>query len=292
MIALVLAGLVLAQPDESLADKPEGLHMGVLYCLQATVGCQEGRGAPVRYVWRSSPAFRAGLRDGDLVVRFNEEDVRDVAAARTAWNRLPKGSCARLEVLRPDERVALPCIPKVLQVDLSADRLIDAAWEEAPYVDVEGAVRRPGTYLLKGTSVAEILRRAVPAARVEVCQIAFGPRARGSGRKCGDASVLEGLPIDRSYFVSVRDLDAPPAPACGVLPDVALSEIYLGMTSSSGGVVFGAPNDRKAAGRVGDRLGRECARIAEVTSSCVILEMPARTTMCLGDGGPNDGGAR
>lgn len=54
----------------------------------------------------NSPAYRAGLRPGDIVVRFNGILVRDAAHLRRLVLQQPGGAIVKVEVLRNGRRQA------------------------------------------------------------------------------------------------------------------------------------------------------------------------------------------
>jgi serine protease Do len=68
---------------------------------------KEARGALVGDVSRNSPAARAGLRRGDVIVKFDGQEVDDYAQFRLRVARTAVGRTVSLEVLRDGRRVPL-----------------------------------------------------------------------------------------------------------------------------------------------------------------------------------------
>ncbi len=64
------------------------------------------RGARIEQMYRSDPAFRAGLLPDDIVMRFNDQDVQDVRHLLQLISEAPIGSTATIDAVRwlPDQR--------------------------------------------------------------------------------------------------------------------------------------------------------------------------------------------
>ena len=72
------------------------------------------RGALVYRMYRTSPAYEAGLRPGDIVVRFNGQTVEDDAQLRRLLSDTKAGTTARIDVLRQGKTEAIQ-VPIVQQ---------------------------------------------------------------------------------------------------------------------------------------------------------------------------------
>jgi serine protease Do len=113
-------GLILAVPaNAAFADAVERLARGeaprrprlgvaiapahVARRLRRAVGLPEATGVLVRSVSDASPAARAGVERGDLIVRADGEDVDGVDALYRALDAVPAGSALELDVLRGAE---------------------------------------------------------------------------------------------------------------------------------------------------------------------------------------------
>jgi serine protease Do len=114
LILAVPANAAFADSVERLArgEAPRRLRLGVAIApahvtrrLRRAVGLPDRSGVLVRSVAESSPAERAGLERGDLIVRAGAEDVDGVDALYRALDAVAPGSALDLDVLRgADER--------------------------------------------------------------------------------------------------------------------------------------------------------------------------------------------
>ncbi|HUR24294.1 MAG TPA: S1C family serine protease [Acidimicrobiales bacterium] len=110
-------GFYLALPaDDSLrgrlaalakGESPAHVHLGVALApagaarhLRRAVGLSERDGLLVRGVQEDSPASRAGLREGDLIVGAGERDVTRMEDLHTVLDGVASGGSITLQVLR------------------------------------------------------------------------------------------------------------------------------------------------------------------------------------------------
>jgi serine protease Do len=63
-------------------------------------GLSAARGARIEQMYRSDPAFLAGLLPADIIVRFNGQDVVDVPHLLRLIAEAPIGSTATIEAVR------------------------------------------------------------------------------------------------------------------------------------------------------------------------------------------------
>ena len=70
---------------------------------RAICRCSDTKGALVWSLYRSSSAYRAGLRPGDVVVGFNGKPVDDPAQFQRPLLEAPIGSIVTLGILRDGE---------------------------------------------------------------------------------------------------------------------------------------------------------------------------------------------
>jgi Do/DeqQ family serine protease len=75
--------------------------------LAAQLGLPDARGALVEAVGPDSPAARAGIRPGDLIVKFNDREIRDFGELRRRVAQSKIGEELPLEVVRDGRRVSL-----------------------------------------------------------------------------------------------------------------------------------------------------------------------------------------
>lgn len=76
-------------------------------------GMREGFGAVIVEVIKETPAARAGLRNGDLVVAFRDRPVVDTRGLQRAVASTEVGETVRLTVLRQDEEAVLGGQPEL-----------------------------------------------------------------------------------------------------------------------------------------------------------------------------------
>ncbi|MCD8482892.1 MAG: PDZ domain-containing protein [Verrucomicrobia bacterium] len=70
-------------------------------------GTTETQGALIQEVVENMPADVAGLRRGDIIVRFNNMRVRNANDLRLAVGQTPPGSETSVEIIRRGERMTL-----------------------------------------------------------------------------------------------------------------------------------------------------------------------------------------
>ncbi len=68
-------------------------------------GIQAEQGAVIVRMALTSPAYQAGLRPGDVIVKFNGVPVRDASHLRRLVLQQPGGAMVKVEVLRGSERL-------------------------------------------------------------------------------------------------------------------------------------------------------------------------------------------
>lgn len=95
----LLAGCA-PQPPEVVAPAPNGLLPGSIGVLAR----QQDEGLVVAALQREGPAASAGMRPGDIVLRFNGVPVSSLREFNRRVLDAAPGSTARVEVLRGGER--------------------------------------------------------------------------------------------------------------------------------------------------------------------------------------------
>ena len=73
----------------------------------AGVGAPDTRGAMIASIYRDSPAYRAGLRPGDVIVSVNGTSVNDPAHLSRLVSDSPIGGTARVGIIREGRRLEL-----------------------------------------------------------------------------------------------------------------------------------------------------------------------------------------
>lgn len=75
--------------------------------LASQLGLPDARGALVEAVGQDSPAAKAGIRPGDLIVKFNDREIRDFSELRRRVAQSKIGEDLPVEVLRDGKKVPL-----------------------------------------------------------------------------------------------------------------------------------------------------------------------------------------
>jgi len=78
------------------------------YDLSKTMGIEGTRGALVSEVMKGSPAEKAGLKQGDVVIAFNGKEIRDASQLRNEAASTAIGKEARVTVLREGKIREIP----------------------------------------------------------------------------------------------------------------------------------------------------------------------------------------
>jgi serine protease DegQ len=76
--------------------------------LAESLGLSGTRGAIVGGIERGSPAERAGIRLGDVIVAVGERTVGDLSSTLNAIADIPPGKTVQVKVLRKNQEVAMP----------------------------------------------------------------------------------------------------------------------------------------------------------------------------------------
>ncbi|RPJ71606.1 MAG: PDZ domain-containing protein [Acidobacteria bacterium] len=88
--------------------------------LAEQLGIKGTRGALVYSMYRTSPAYEAGIRPGDVVVRFNGQAVEDDAQLRRLLSDTKADTTARVDVVREGRRQTIE-VPVVQQETTGRD---------------------------------------------------------------------------------------------------------------------------------------------------------------------------
>jgi serine protease Do/serine protease DegQ len=120
------------------------------------------QGAVIAQVSPRSAAARAGLKEGDVVLRINDRAIRDGSSLRNAIGLLEVGEAVRLEILRNGQPLTLDAkvgeyVPAKAEGDAIDPRLAGALFEDiSPNSPLSGKVQ--------GVLVAKV-ESGSPAAR-------------------------------------------------------------------------------------------------------------------------------
>ena len=150
------------------------------------LGTAPGKGAVVTRVQADSPADRAGLKPGDVVLALNDTSVSDEADLHNAEGLLPVGSEVKLKLLR-DGKVEMVSASLAAQELATADgQGLDPRLAGAAFVDLGERQRQQG---LGGASIA---------------RVAAGSRAEANGLRAGDVVVA----VNQVELRDLKDLRA------------------------------------------------------------------------------------
>ncbi|MGE5217185.1 MAG: DegQ family serine endoprotease [Chloroflexota bacterium] len=73
-----------------------------------SLGLKQHNGALVANVVKGSPAERAGIKTGDIIIEFNRKEIKDSSDLPVIVARVTPGTTVQLKVLRDGKEVALP----------------------------------------------------------------------------------------------------------------------------------------------------------------------------------------
>ena len=89
--------------------RTDGAQLGVRV---SDVDAKEPAGARIEEVVPDSPAGKAGLQEGDLVVEYDGERVRSARQFTRLVQETPEGRAVKMSVLRNGQRVTLEAVPE------------------------------------------------------------------------------------------------------------------------------------------------------------------------------------
>lgn len=158
--------------------------------LARGLGLAEPRGAVVTRVFPDSPAAKAGLRTGDVIVAADGQRINDAESLRNFQGLQALDSRVRLDILRDGKPLALTT---GLREQTHEGRSFDARLDGARLAELPEAMRRQG---IEGVLVEDVAR---------------GSRAAGSGLRAGDVilrSSAGNFSNLESFRASLRDAPA------------------------------------------------------------------------------------
>jgi S1-C subfamily serine protease len=89
-----------------IAGEPRQLHAR----LARELGLDDASGVGVVQVWPDSPASRAGVRPGDLLIALGGEPTRSVEDVQRYLGRAPVGASVEATIVRGGQRLGLPVV--------------------------------------------------------------------------------------------------------------------------------------------------------------------------------------
>lgn len=162
-----------------------------------------GEGLLVRYVAPSTPAHTSGLRPGDSIVVAEKREVGDQFAFGRIVEESGPAACIAVRVKRAGQTLELPCIKRGV-IEQSAEEIADAADDQAPYVEIDGAVDAPGIYALSSVDLRAAVDLAKPRTN-KACLMVMGPRARRADRQCYAVDQLPRSPRAGHFVISLEE---------------------------------------------------------------------------------------
>jgi serine protease Do len=139
--------------------------------LAASLGLRRPVGVLINEIYPGSPAARAGLRSGDVVVQLNKREVAEPKALRFRIATLNVGGTASLTIIRQGQRRSL-----VLPV------------EPPPEVPKRNLTKLTGGHYLAGAAVANLSPALAEELSLDVLQrgvIVLAVNRRGTARRIG-----------------------------------------------------------------------------------------------------------
>ena len=152
--------------------------------LADSFGMERPTGALVAQVQPNSPAQEAGLRTGDVILRFNGIDVPRSSALPPIVGRTPVGSEVEVDVLRGDREIVVEVTIDALPEEIAMGRRVAPAAPETQPQSVLGMQIEPLT-----TEEREML--GLDDEGVRVAEVTGNP-ARAAGIRSGDVIVQFG----------------------------------------------------------------------------------------------------
>jgi serine protease Do len=160
-------------------------------------GLREGFGALIVEVLEDTPAARAGLRQGDIVVAIRERPVVDTRTLQRAVGQAPVGEALPVTVLRRGEGRH--------RLEVTVGRMPDRVAAERVGIEFGFVVRDPETQ-----PPAVPPRPAGSPAAATVAVVVPRSRAEAAGLKPGDVLVeINGTPVKSLEAVRAALLAAP-----------------------------------------------------------------------------------
>jgi serine protease Do len=165
--------------------------------LAEEFGVKDLKGALVSGVMKGSPAEKAGIKQGDVILRFNGKDVEDTGHLRNMVSQSPIGTTVKVKVFRAK---------KELEVEVTIAELPKKVGEAATEDDAGGSQEESNA--LSGIAVRELtpeLAKRFGAKEsdegVVVVKVDPGSKAFEAGIRAGDMV----LQINQKEIATIED---------------------------------------------------------------------------------------
>jgi carboxyl-terminal processing protease len=226
---------------ESVSGKFDGVGMTVE---------EAERGLRVMSVFDGSPAKRAGIRAGDLIVAVNGRSIAGVnSEVATARIKGEPGTRVRLEVMDPksEESRTLSVERKRIQVPIVEGRMIERDGEKIGYVRLLSFTS--GAHGLLRERIDKMLEQGADGLILDL-------RGNGGGL-LSEAVLVSSIFVEDGKIVSVRGRARPErtenAQGDAIEEDIPVVVLVDGGSASASEIVTGALRDRGRARVVGTR---------------------------------------
>ncbi|BCB97235.1 MucD [Dissulfurispira thermophila] len=144
-------------------------------------GLKQSEGALVSDVARNSPAHKAGIIRGDIILEFNGKKIRDVATLRNMVAQSRIGSQVEMKILRRDKEIIIRAIIMELPADLS-----DVVPSSLQSTDMNESALSGVTVMDLNAAIAKQLGIDRDEKGVVIVKIEHGSSAEDVGLRKGD----------------------------------------------------------------------------------------------------------
>lgn len=167
-------------------------------------GIREGFGVVIVEVLEGTPASRAGLKNGDIVVALGGRPVTDTRLLQRLIAATPMDTDARLTVLRAEGRRELPIRLASMPRDVMGDRV--AAEFGFVLRDPQAQVEPGGLALTAGMPAVAAVLQGSPAekAGLQAGDVLLEVAGRSVLSREAAREALSDAPVDRPLRISVR----------------------------------------------------------------------------------------
>jgi len=153
--------------------------------LAEEFGVKDLKGALVSGVMKGSPAEKAGIKQGDVILQYNGKDVEDTGHLRNMVSQTPINTAVKIKVLRQKKEIELDVViaelPKKMADTLTGNEELGNTMNEEESTALAGIVVRQLTPDLAQRFGYDENEKGVVVVRVEA-----GSKIADAGVKAGD----------------------------------------------------------------------------------------------------------